>query len=529
MQETISEETTELEETSELEEKLTLITKLGYGTGAVIYEMCSSTWFTYALLFYSRVLGFTNSLVGFLFVFCLISDAFLVVFVGYFQDYGKDYWLCRKYSKRKGWHLFGSLCLILCDPFLYASCIGCVNAPHGQQIVYYCFFLLMVNLGFGSAQISHLALIPELTASKIERTSLTSYQYGTKILCNVVMYVTLWVFLGSDGEESIGPSSANIFRNVKLITVGVGAITALVFHVVVPVDDRTKKSAIVINTLAEKKAGIYGKSLNISNLQKSMFFKSLTSAAFMSEINLEATYTDKSSSAVQPMRMSDWLRETQFWKVSLLYISARLFSNLSLAYIALYLDVTLQLRPTNIAIVPLVMFLSGLCASTLLDTLVRICGQRGALFIACLIGLTGSVWVGCRNFNSNSFRSTEIYVVAALFGSAGSGFLISGVSAIANLVGEKVESAALVYGLISMTERIATGIAFGVIQELVPDDNQAERRFYRNILGFVCGGLTILAILAALMMEKSTIEEKVDNEVHRFYKSKLSALTMSVL
>jgi len=209
-------------------------------------------------------------------------------------------------------------------------------------------------------------------------------------------------------------------------------------------------------------------------LRKSSIFGTMASSAFMCIVNMETIYTDKGISLPEPMRMSDWLREIQFWKVSVLYISARLFSNISLAYIALYLDVTLQLRPTNVAIVPLVMFLSGLCASALQDTFVRICGQRGALVIACLMGLAGSVWVGIRNFNSNSFRDTEIYVVAALYGSAASGMLITGISATANLVGKNVESAALVYGLISMTDKISQAITFGVIQELVPDDNEAE-------------------------------------------------------
>jgi len=521
-----------LEET-ELEENLSLITKLGYGAGAVIYEMCSAMWFTYVVLFYTRVLGFSNSLVGVFFAFNSIADAFLVILIGYFQDYCNDWWLCRKLSKRKGWHLIGTLCLMLSDPFLFMPCIGCDNAPHGQQIFWYFSLVVMVSFGFESAQISHLALIPELTMSKIEQTSLTSYSYSAKILCYLFMYMTLWVFLGSNGGESIGPSSANIFRNVKLLCIALSGITALVLHVVVQVDNRYNKSTVASIEMGLPSKEKFGRSQNTSKNSGTLnyLFTSALSNAFMSPLYLQSSDLRKigSQTSVELMTISHWLLQTQFWKVTALYISARLFSNLSQAYIALYLEVSLQLRPDSVAIVPLVMFLSGFCTSTSLKTLIRIFGQRGVLVITCLIGLTGSVWVGIGNLNSNGFRDKWIYVVAALFGSAGSGMVITGIAAIAKLIGQNVQSAALVYGLIYMIDKISTAITFGIIQEIVPDDNDAERRYYKSILSVVCGASTIVTILTAITTPKSKIGEIVDVNVLMFSGSRLAMFSGSRL
>ena len=81
--------------------KVPLCVKLGYGTGHVMNDMVASMWFSYLLLFFHRVLGFSNALAGIVMVVGQVADGFATVFVGYFQDKGKDCWLCRVYPKRK--------------------------------------------------------------------------------------------------------------------------------------------------------------------------------------------------------------------------------------------------------------------------------------------------------------------------------------------------------------------------------------------------------------------------------------------
>lgn len=92
---------------------------------------------------------------------------------GYQSDKDDGFWLC-KYGKRKTWHLIGTLCVLLSFPFIFAPCIGCRNAHVEAQMVYYGAFVVIFQFGWAAVQISHLALIPELTSCEHERTQLTA-------------------------------------------------------------------------------------------------------------------------------------------------------------------------------------------------------------------------------------------------------------------------------------------------------------------------------------------------------------------
>ena len=43
---------------------LTLRTKIGYGVGHVLNDLCSAMWFTYLLIFFHHILRFNNTLSG---------------------------------------------------------------------------------------------------------------------------------------------------------------------------------------------------------------------------------------------------------------------------------------------------------------------------------------------------------------------------------------------------------------------------------------------------------------------------------
>jgi len=216
--------------------------------------------------------------------------------------------------------------------------------------------------------------------------------------------------------------------------------------------------------------------------------------------------------ADQLMTVPNWLRKPQFWKVFLQWISIILFTDLSQAYMTLYLEVTLQLRPTNVAIVPLVMFMAGFFTSPLIIILTRIFDQRVVFCMFCLVGLGSSVWVWFGSYTNNSYISIEIYIVAVLYGSAGSALVITGIASIADLIGGNVESSALVFAMVGLGEKISSGIAYGVIQELVPDDDEAERDHYRNILVFVCGTSALIAILVSLTMASPRCVEIISQD-----------------
>ena len=119
-----------------LPERVPLRTKIGYGAGHIMNDMCASMWFTYLLLFFHRVLQFDNTLSGVILLIGQLADGLSTVFVGFFSGTSDDIWLCHKIGKRRAWHLIGTLCVLGSFPFIFVPCIGCSMSHESAQLVY---------------------------------------------------------------------------------------------------------------------------------------------------------------------------------------------------------------------------------------------------------------------------------------------------------------------------------------------------------------------------------------------------------
>ena len=149
-------------------------------------------------------------------------------------------------------------------------------------------------------QISHLALIPGLSSSQNERTGLTAIRYSMTVASNIAVYLVAWAFFGMSDKASLGPDDAESFRNIMLVVIGLGLVASFLFHVTV----------------------------------KEQLCNDQIESAYQ-EINGELSVRD----FVQPMSISDWFKEPQFYLIAGVYMSTRLFVNLTQAYLPLYLQV----------------------------------------------------------------------------------------------------------------------------------------------------------------------------------------------
>ena len=93
--------------------------------GHVLNDMCASMWFTYLLLYFNKVLEFSNIYSGILMLIGQLADGFSTVLVGVFADKGIDLYLCNKLGQRKAWHLIGVVCVMASFPFIFSACPGC--------------------------------------------------------------------------------------------------------------------------------------------------------------------------------------------------------------------------------------------------------------------------------------------------------------------------------------------------------------------------------------------------------------------
>lgn len=156
--------------TVSIRQPLSLRLKICYGVGHILNDLCASMWFTYLLLYLHKVARFTSVMAGGLMLVGQVADALATPLVGLESDRTGNI----KYGRRKIWHLVGILCVVLSFPFIFNLCFSCENASRPALFLYYSPFIVIFQFGWASTQISHLALIPELTTDEVEKTSLNA-------------------------------------------------------------------------------------------------------------------------------------------------------------------------------------------------------------------------------------------------------------------------------------------------------------------------------------------------------------------
>lgn len=463
-------------------------TKLGYGFGHVLNDLCSAMWFTYLLVYFHHVLLFDNGLAGVVLLIGQVADALSTPFVGREADRTDDLPFCVRYGRRKTWHLVGCAMVLCAFPFIFMGCLGCSGAHDWAQVVYYAPFVVVFQFGWAATQISHLSLIPSITQDPHDRTELNAIRYGFTVMSNVLVYLVTWLVLGLDqsskGSDGIGPEDANKFRYIVAIVLIIGVVFVILFHALVK-----EKGNFGYNTLAAPQVESNG-SINSST-------------------NSTSSATSPPSPPTPPshyrMTATDWLKHTQFYQVAVLYMATRLFCNLSQAFIPIYLQDSLHLQEESVAYIPLVMYVSGFLTTTIMRPLNKYIGRKASYMLGTVVGSAAAV--ALRLGQGSIYVNYLLYLVAALLGAGGSIMLVTSLSITADLIGPNVESGAFVYGAMSFTDKLSNGVAVVLIQNLNPCINCCPEcsYYYRDILFYCCGGAAVLGFLAALSMLPTTI------------------------
>lgn len=158
-----SEQRSVTEDYSEIIQRLPFSTKLSYGIGHVLNDICASVWFTYLLVFFHLVLEFNPTLAGVILLIGQIADAVATPFVGFHSDKNDDFWITCSYTPEYIFFILGTLCVLFAFPFIFSHCVGCETSHQWAQLIYYAAFVVIFQFGWAAVQISHLSLVPELT------------------------------------------------------------------------------------------------------------------------------------------------------------------------------------------------------------------------------------------------------------------------------------------------------------------------------------------------------------------------------
>lgn len=450
-----------INEYTEVYSRLPLKIQLVYGSGHVLNDVCASMWFTYLLVFFQYVLQFNNVQTGLLLLIGQVADALSTPFVGYNSDKSEGSWVIR-YGKRKTWHLVGTACVLGTFPFIFSSCVGCSHNRDWAEMFYYSMFIIIFQFGWASVQISHLSLIPELTPNERDRTKLTAVRYCFTVMSNVLVYVITWVVLHiNNGETSkIGPGDESKFEHVVWSVLIVGLTCTILFH------------------------------------------------TFIREVNNGAGVDVRGGQIRTTIR--DLFKTSEIYRIAVVYMSSRLFINLSQVFIPMYLHETLDMTASSLALVPLIMYIGSFVTSLLIESINRFLGRSLTYTLGTILGITAAIWI---KFGIGENYSTYyIYVVALILGAAGSIILVTSIGITTNFIGEDTHNGAFVFGVMSFTDKLSNGLAVVLIQYLHSDIS--NKYFYRDVLTNVCGGSVIFGAVAVIFgtcgMRRSSYERIPD-------------------
>jgi Na+/melibiose symporter-like transporter len=462
-----------------------------YGLGHVLNDLSASIWFFYAVVYSQQVLGLSEKLTGGIILIGQTVDGLTTPVVGYSSDHTKSF-----LGRRKPWYLFGVLCVVLTFPLVFGGCLFgaspdnalsalCLLKPwhHTKTFIgLYVLFISIFQVGWASSQVSHLALMPDISQSKKHRTTLSSVRYGVTVTCNIAVLLALWVLLeahqtgkgkGGGCNASLQREDQSSFQILSWSVTLIGILCATGFTLGIP--NHPTNEAHVDDT-AE----------NVSRLDLDSLQETLVKWNFF--------------------------HDPLFWKHGLLYMLSRLMINLNMVYMPLYVQSTMRMPKSSIAVIPLLMYIFSLVGSLVQNKLNHKFGRAVAFIIGVLLQTVGSLSL---LFLPRQY-SWVLYVIAPTIGLAGTSMLVTVISMTSDFIGNKSSMSAKVFGLYSFTDKLCSGVAVYAIQSAITCgdccvNTKCCGRFYRHVLGVVPLGAAILS-LAILVLWKQMKQRKMKRE-----------------
>ncbi|CAF2877395.1 unnamed protein product [Rotaria sp. Silwood2] len=441
-----------------------------YSVGHVLNDVTAAMWLSYFIVFYYRVVNFTNAIAGYFFLIGQIADAVSTIFVSLASDRTRTGLF--HYGKRKTWHLIGVICVFISFPFCFNSCIGCQNSKFWIQFTYYAVFITIFQFGWASSQVAHLAMINELTHIDGERVALNSYRFAWAFLSSTSLYAMASFFLGfsfTGDESTITPADLPIFRKLTFIVIGFGLVFMIIFHVGLKESNQT---------IEEKKH--HSKLILTSNRK------------------------------LKKMTWMSILCEKEFYQCAIVWTSARVILNVTQAFLPLYtIDTISKLNRVYVAIVPLCIYITSFIASFPMRAINKRLGRNltnmigYGLILVCMILFWFII-----DIESKLQIQIALILACILFGISTSTTSICSTALASDFIGLNTECGAFVYGVMTFVDKLSNGIIIVLVQHFNPcklDSTHACALYYRYIITFIPGCVAILAILMILNMWKTIV------------------------
>jgi Na+/melibiose symporter-like transporter len=539
------------------EVRLSRRTAACYSVGHFLNDATASAWFSYLLLYLQDARGL-NSLESGLVLFAgQIFDAVATPTVGLLSDASQGFPRLGL-GRRKLWNLIGLAIVVVCFGSLFGAWdFGFARLSSAGRTGFYATMASLFNCGWAAVQVSHMAMVPELSTRDSERVMLNSARYFFTVMANVFVFVSMFLILryhkGSDPQRDNKTDPVS-YMYLAWCIIGFGGLLSTVFLVgtkeplpaeqgaaeskalapgAAPVGQQRHASAVVaaeedeqeeeeegeghrllsgssattayeapVMTPQENAALLPGTASALTDAREeslavSVNRRGLDGLGQAAPGSSEGPRREQLGSSARPtvMRWKDWIYLKEAWQVALAYMFARLAVNVSQVYMSFYVTDVLNMSSTAIAIVPLLLYVSQLGATIGMKQISSHFGRRHSMTLGGGLFVAACITM---LFISSHF-SWVMYPTVVVLGLGSAITMVISVSLEADLVGDNVESGAFVYGAISLTDKLSNGMVILAIQifgNSVTDQTQRSHHI-RWINGLVPLAAMVFAVLVS--------------------------------
>lgn len=130
-------------------------------------------------MFFMNVVELSASEAGLMILIAQITDALFSPISGYLGDHVDIPLLSKRIGRRKSWHFLATVLMAVAVPLLFNGCFLCNgNDQSWFPLVYFGFFMALINICFNVVEINHMAVITTVAESVEECAALSSMRYA---------------------------------------------------------------------------------------------------------------------------------------------------------------------------------------------------------------------------------------------------------------------------------------------------------------------------------------------------------------
>jgi len=154
--------------------------QISCGVGHVMNDFTRRLLSLFRLIFLMKVVSLSATNAGWLVLYSRFVGALIFrPIVGYVCDSVYIPVLSHKLSKRKSWHLAGSLLTVVFVPLFYSTCLVCSSEPSELQLMaYYCIITTFVTFALSCIEIAHMSLISVVAKDRSKAVKLNALRFA---------------------------------------------------------------------------------------------------------------------------------------------------------------------------------------------------------------------------------------------------------------------------------------------------------------------------------------------------------------